>query len=508
MANTEKVPAKGLRANEDGQEYFSDAASVRHGVASLAASLREGKKVLVFSGAGLSTSASIPDYRGPNGVWTRLERGEQVEAIPIDTAVPTLAHRVVATLLEKKMAVGVVSTNIDNLHRRSGVPAERLAELHGNLFLERCTPCRRDFWRPFDVTGGRCRPDHATSSERVCDACGGGLVDSIVHFGEQLAEKEFEKARQLCREADIALVLGTSMRVRPASDLPSSLATMHIVNLQKTPFDRREQTTVTRCRIDLFMHLLARELELEEFAATNVEEGWESVCDAMSRENERKEKEFSKKMLAALVTPQLAAGLRPQQKDEIVAENGQEKREVAPSHPMPILIRNCSNSCFRVTNNCVVKLVLLECTNVSVIVSGRVLTGVCEIINCSGVNLAVLKALPTIQIDNSTNVSIGFVAPGLCGSVVASANCSVSIAPRKDLPPERLVFFGVDSNNDYERSMTQFVTRIQDDVTLLTELVVREGAGYATTQREKDAADAKDAKTEAALVAYLSKMIK
>ncbi len=501
--DTEKPTKFGLGAAEDVQEYFSDAQTVKHNVAALAAALREKKKAVVFTGAGISTASKLPDYRGPQGVWTRREQGKEVVFdVSFDQAQPTLAHRVVAALEKEGYIGGVVSTNVDNLHRKSGSIA--LAELHGNVFVERCEGCKTEYRRTFDVTAPRgCQPDHKTG--HVCEGCGGALLDTIVHFGESLVESEFERATQLSDKAAVAVVLGTSLRVKPASQLPASAEQRFIINLQKTPHD--VGAVVTRCRIDLFMHLLARELGLEiGQVPAAIDAGWEGEQDERSKDNERKEREASRKSLAALVTPQLKQ-FRPQQKNEIADLRQVQNRDISPAAAMPIMVRNCSDCSFRVTANTVVKMVLLECENVSVIVGGRILTGVLEIINCKNVSIAAVRALPTIQIDNSQGVVIGFVAPALSGSIVASANSSLSVAPRKDLEPERVVF-GAVPDGEYWQGMTQFLTRVQEDCTLLTELVVREGAGYATTQREKDAADARDAKTEAAMLKYLGTMIK
>lgn len=502
MADTEKDSSKALRADEDPNEYFSSSATIAENVRALAALLQSARGTgVVYTGAGVSTSSGIPDYRGPNGVWTLRAQGVEVpRSVTLEAAVPTVAHTVVAELVAQQLFRGVVSTNIDNLHRRSGV--RDVVELHGNCFLERCADCKAEVWREFDCTAPRgCQPDHRTG--RSCEACGGALLDTIVHFKEPLPADTVARAREATAGAAVAVVLGTSLRVRPASDLPLLADKLFIVNLQKTPHDKR--AVVTRCRTDLFMALLARELRLP--TQPPVEEGWEAQYDARAAENAAKEQAFSRKALAQLVTPQLQQ-FRPQQKNEVCDLNGAEAVDVSPTAgPRPVMIRNCRDCSLRLTNNHAVKVVLLECHNVTLIVSGRILTGVLEIINCAGVNVAVCKALPTIQIDRSTDVGIGFLSGALSGSVLASANSTVSIAPRKDLPPERLVFAGVPENDEFARGMTQFITRIQDDSTLLTELVVHEGNGYATTQREKDAADLKDKKVEEALVKYISSMI-
>jgi len=135
----------------------------------------------------------------------------------------------------------IVSTNVDGLHVHSGVSGENLSELHGNAYLEKCWDCGEKYLRSFDATSRRLivgnARDHLTG--RKCTKCGGELRDSIINFGENLPEDEFKKAQKNSGKADLALVLGTSMRVRPACELPlmchNNDGNFVLVNLQKTP---------------------------------------------------------------------------------------------------------------------------------------------------------------------------------------------------------------------------------------------------------------------------------
>ena len=189
----------------------------------------------------------------------------------------------------------------------------------------------------------------------------------------------------------------------------------------------------------------------------------------LALENEAKAKAFSKKILAKLVTPQLTA-MKTADKLEIADLRG-ETKEINVERAVPVMIRNCNGCSFKLSSNAV-KLVLLECSDCSLIVGGRVLTGVLEIINCAQLNVAIVKALPTIQIDKS-QVTLGFVAPSLAGSIVMSANTTLRVAPRKDLAPEAIAV--QEEATEYLQGMTQYMVRIQADCTLLVERVVREG---------------------------------
>ncbi|KAK3239950.1 hypothetical protein CYMTET_50156, partial [Cymbomonas tetramitiformis] len=142
----------------------------------------------------------------------------------------------------------VVSTNVDGLHCKSGLEESRLAELHGNCFLETCSKCGARYVRDFDVTTRRGAEAGVTDihmTGRKCEAvgCDGALRDNIIHFKENLPQAEIEKAMEHAIQADLALVLGTSMRVSPACELPGMMkgkdGKLVICNLQKTPYDHK-----------------------------------------------------------------------------------------------------------------------------------------------------------------------------------------------------------------------------------------------------------------------------
>lgn len=239
-----------------------------------------GSQFVVYTGAGLSTAAKIADFRGPNGAWTRRDRGlGPPPSIALEAAVPTFAHRAVAHWLAEGVADYVVSQNIDNLHRRSGVPAALLSELHGNCFLERCASCGHEGMRDFNASRTR-GPlfrgvrDEASESGishitgRACEACDGGMMrDSVVHFGESLPAADLERAEDRSRRAAVALCAGTSLRVTPAADLPGMCAerggVMVVVNLQRTGRDLdalRSGGFVVHGRCDRVFELLAEGL--------------------------------------------------------------------------------------------------------------------------------------------------------------------------------------------------------------------------------------------------------
>ena len=234
---TEEFGARMLNDGGAGDDAAvdEDAATTRRCAAEIAALLKRAKHVVVFTGAGISTASGISDFRGAGGVWQSLARG----VIPDDSgdltaAAPTYAHMALAALVARGYVASVVSTNHDGLHMKSGLtPLADLAELHGNTYVERCPRCAREYRRAFPVLR---TSDRYTG--RNCE-CGGGLIDSGIDFGQTLPLAHLALAERAAARADVALVLGTSMRVAPACDLPTTnpACALALCNAMPTAFD-------------------------------------------------------------------------------------------------------------------------------------------------------------------------------------------------------------------------------------------------------------------------------
>ncbi|KHE84222.1 DHS-like NAD/FAD-binding domain-containing protein [Neurospora crassa] len=190
----------------------------------LADLIRKSKHFVVFTGAGVSTSAGIPDFRGPEGVWTLMAQGRQATKKSVDVlqAIPTKTHMALVELQERGILKGLISQNCDGLHRRSGIRADMISELHGNTNIEHCKNCGKEFLRAdFYAVAPDNRPLHDHRTGRKCPIClTQPLHDTIIHFSEDLPLGPWSRAEAHCEKADLCLVLGSSLTVTPANELP------------------------------------------------------------------------------------------------------------------------------------------------------------------------------------------------------------------------------------------------------------------------------------------------
>uniref|UniRef100_A0A915EPZ7 protein acetyllysine N-acetyltransferase n=1 Tax=Ditylenchus dipsaci TaxID=166011 RepID=A0A915EPZ7_9BILA len=209
---------------EQMQEFECNEATLSSQAAELAKLIASSKHFIAFTGAGISTSSGIPDFRGPQGVWTLRAKGEFPKSRQSTlSAVPTIAHMALVGLEQAGLLKFLVSQNTDGLHRRSGFPPHKLAELHGNSNLEQCRNCKRNI---FEIS--------QSGVQVVCMIIKppGNVL---------LPEKPLRDSFQNGRIADLCLVLGSSLTVSPANRIPQETAErggkLVICNMQKTPLD-------------------------------------------------------------------------------------------------------------------------------------------------------------------------------------------------------------------------------------------------------------------------------
>ncbi|KPM08201.1 chromatin regulatory protein sir2-like protein [Sarcoptes scabiei] len=231
--------------------------------------IKKSKNIVIYTGAGISTSASIPDYRGPDGVWTRIKNKLDPQFMnDLVCTEPTYTHMAIVKLLQRKIIKHIVSQNCDGLHVRSGVPSRRLSEIHGNIFVEVCKNCDAHYIRSFDVTEKTAYRKHETG--RNCHRCSpetGKLIDTIVHFGEKGKLRfplNWEAASKAAEKSDLIICIGTSLKVlrKYACLWPKNKKyKLIIINLQWTPKDSQASIKING-KSDVVMKNLMVNLEL------------------------------------------------------------------------------------------------------------------------------------------------------------------------------------------------------------------------------------------------------
>lgn len=217
-------------------------------IETLARWLAESSHVVAFTGAGISTDSGIPDFRGPEGVWTRRDAGLSPPKWRVAPGQirPNASHMALVELQEMGKLHFLITQNTDNLHRLSGIRPDLLAELHGNGHLMRCLACDRQYPRQevgwnSEKWGPGYRTQKPIAGQPACPNCGGRLISSVVNFGDPMPEKELTLAAEHAGRCDLMLVLGSSLVVNPAASLVG-LAIKHrarvvIVNRGETPYD-------------------------------------------------------------------------------------------------------------------------------------------------------------------------------------------------------------------------------------------------------------------------------
>ncbi|HEX2129918.1 MAG TPA: Sir2 family NAD-dependent protein deacetylase [Actinophytocola sp.] len=222
------------------------------GVATVAAA----SEIVVLSGAGVSTDSGIPDFRGPNGLWTRDPGSERLSSLdayvaepdvrrrswrarlahPVWEAEPNAGHRALVALERSGRLSAILTQNIDGLHQKAGSSPERVVELHGSMFETVCLECADR--RPMRATLARVA---AGEEDPPCALCGGILKSATISFGQALDVAVLTRAKEAAQTCDLMLVVGSSLAVQPAAGLVGLAAragaAVVICNASETPYD-------------------------------------------------------------------------------------------------------------------------------------------------------------------------------------------------------------------------------------------------------------------------------
>jgi NAD-dependent deacetylase len=229
----------------------------------IASWIRDVNRVVVLTGAGISTESGIPDFRGPQGLWTKNPEAEKTATLQyymsdreirvrawkmrVDheawTAEPNAGHIALAELERKGKVHTLVTQNVDGLHQEAGSSPERIVEIHGTMRDVMCMSCGER--APMERALARVR---AGEEDPPCRTCGGILKSATISFGQNLVAEDLERAYLASAAADLFLAVGTSLVVYPVADLPrvavESGARLVILNAESTPYDRVAQAVV------------------------------------------------------------------------------------------------------------------------------------------------------------------------------------------------------------------------------------------------------------------------
>jgi NAD-dependent deacetylase len=216
--------------------------------------IEDSERAVVFTGAGISTESGIPDFRSPGGVWTKMQPIDFRDFVSSEDmrreswrrrfsgddtftgAKPNVGHKVVADLVSAGKVSHVVTQNVDNLHQDSGVPDERIVELHGNATYAACLKC----YQRYELTDLK-DPFVERGEIPTCKTCGGIVKSATISFGQSMPEEEMARAEEAALACDLFLVIGSSLVVYPAASFPivakQNGARLVILNREPTELD-------------------------------------------------------------------------------------------------------------------------------------------------------------------------------------------------------------------------------------------------------------------------------
>ena len=225
--------------------------------------IEKSKKLVFFTGAGISTNSGIPDFRGPKGVWKttspiyfqdfisskekRLESWDRKfsNELNINSAKPNSGHLKLAEIMNTKEETHLITQNVDNLHQDSGIDDSKITELHGNATFAKCLDCLKRY--ELDLLK---KEFLATKEPPVCNKCNGLIKTATISFGQAMPQEEMITAQRVSTMSDLFICLGSSLAVFPAADLPllakETGANLVIVNNEPTQMDHISDLVINR----------------------------------------------------------------------------------------------------------------------------------------------------------------------------------------------------------------------------------------------------------------------
>jgi NAD-dependent deacetylase len=237
------------------------------------------QRIVIMTGAGISTDSGIPDFRGPQGVWTRNPAAEKQSTIqnyladhevriaswrsrlanPAWTAKPNAGHHAIVALERRGNLHALITQNIDELHQQAGNASDKVIEVHGTMRRVMCWSCGQR--APMESALSRVR---AGEADPHCLSCGGILKSDTISFGQALVPEVIDRAMRVASEADLFIAIGTTLQVFPVAGVvplaKQSGARVVIMNAQATAMDDLADALLTGSISDLLPKIVSREI--------------------------------------------------------------------------------------------------------------------------------------------------------------------------------------------------------------------------------------------------------
>ena len=239
--------------------------------------VKESNNIVIFTGAGISTESGIPDFRSPGGIWSKMQpimfqdfmssEESQIESwkrkFVIDQdmkiAKPNIGHKVLAELYATNKVSYVLTQNIDNLHHDSGIPPDKIIELHGNSTYAKCLDCEKRYELDYIKKFLEGKKNNYTQSPK-CLVCNGIIKSATISFGQPMPEKEMKIAEEASINCDLFIAIGSSLKVYPAAGLlilaKNNGAKLVILNREPTDLDSIANEVINKEIGETLEHLL------------------------------------------------------------------------------------------------------------------------------------------------------------------------------------------------------------------------------------------------------------
>lgn len=233
--------------------------------------IKESNYLVAFTGAGISTESGLADFRGKDGIWTRKEKGlPPKKGKHFDEVKPNAGHLALVALQDMGVLKFLISQNVDNLHLKSGIKPELIAELHGNYMYKKCIECdtrykREEIGWDQEIHGRGFRTEKQLDNQPVCPKCNGRIISSVINFNDPMPEKEMAISKKHTQKCDLMLVVGSSLSVFPAAGLPRKAqkngVKLIIINIDPTPLDEKADIKLEVSAGEILSKVVAKLIE-------------------------------------------------------------------------------------------------------------------------------------------------------------------------------------------------------------------------------------------------------